>query len=151
MRSLSCCSVILALVIGPCASAVRAQADARPRVFSRDAIGRAVAGLPADARQAGLPPGWAQVRSLRPSTEVTVSVSGGTTKTYEFVQADDSVLTVIDREAPGRPTVRIPRDQVVEIKRWTGRRGSVLCAAIGAGAGLFIGVGTAIGLATRDC
>lgn len=151
MRSAVCCLLVLAVAIGPIGPTVRAQTEARPGVFTKDAIRRAVSGLAADVTQAAPLADWSQVRGLPASTEIAVSVSGGAPKAYEFVQADDAVLTVIDRQAPGRPTVRIPRDQVSEIRRWTGRRGSVLWAVIGAGAGFFVGFGTAIGLATRDC
>ena len=138
------------LLLVPAVSSVPAQTAGQPRVFTRDAIGRAVSSIAADVQTpAGAAAAWSEVRDLPPSTRITISVSGGTSKTYEFVQADDTSLTAIDRDAPGRPTQRIQRNQVTEISRHPGRRSAILGAVIGAGAGAFLAVGTSLSLATR--
>ena len=68
-----------------------------------------------------------------------------------MVSVDDASLTVVDLEAAGQPTLRIPRDDVMQIARFAGRKGSVTGAAIGAGGGLLLGFLTAAAIAYKDC
>jgi hypothetical protein len=144
--------VFVALLLVPSGRAISAQTDGEPKVFTRNAIARAVSGLAVDTQTpAGAGADWSEVRKLPPGTQITISVSGRPLKTYEFVQADETSLTAIDRAAPGRPTQRIQRDQITEISRLPERRRAIISALIGAGAGAFLAVGTSISLATRDC
>lgn len=119
-----------------------------PSLFSRQALLQA---LPPDASTVGgqLDPrnSWARVRELRPSTEVFLTTRGASTKRYRFLSADDASMTV----EGGTGVLRVARDEVMEVKRWVGRKGPVAGAAIGAGGGLLLGFFTAAALAYKDC
>jgi hypothetical protein len=148
------CSLLAAsVVLFAAASTGTAQERGRDnRMFSTDALRRAVESVPLDAAAQTDPRGnWAEVRRLAPSTEIVVTARGMPARDSRFVSADDATLTVTEAEDGRRVTRQISRDDVQEIRRWTGRRGSRLGAAIGAGAGAFLGFLTAVNLATRDC
>jgi hypothetical protein len=95
--------------------------------------------------------GWARVQQLAGSTEIVLSARGLMSRKCRLVAASDTTLTVVDLDDSKRPTLQIPRDEVLEIQQWIGGRGSWLGAAIGTGAGVLFGVGSAIALATRQC
>lgn len=122
-----------------------------PRLFSDEAIGRAIAKMPIETPQVDPRADWSRVMGLSAADPIIVRTRGGAARRGRFVSADATTLTVVDLEAPGTPTLRLARTDVDEILQRTGRRGSVLGAAIGAGAGVFLGVGSAIALATRQC
>lgn len=141
--------MLLLASVGSPASAQ--EADPERSRFDRAALRRALTDVP--FQQATLDPraNWAQVRQLPESTEIFMSVRGGTMKKYRLVSVDDAGLTAVDLETTNRPTVRIARDDVSEIRGWQGRRGSIKGAIIGAGIGAFAGVVTALNLAFKDC
>jgi hypothetical protein len=91
------------------------------------------------------------VQQLAASTEIVLSARGLTSRKCRLVTATETTLAVVDLDDANRPTLQIPRDEVLEIKQRTGGRGSWLGAVIGTGAGVLLGVGSAITLATRQC
>jgi hypothetical protein len=130
----------------------RAQAPVpAPRLFSDEAIGRAIARMPIEISQVDPRADWSRVMGLSAAQPIIVRTRGGAPRRGRFVSADASTLTVVDLEAPGTPTLRLARTDVDEILQRTGRRGSVLGAAIGAGGGVLLGIVSAINLAFMDC
>ena len=117
--------------------------------FSRDALRRALAGSAAAAGQ-NVRLDWAQLRRLE-GDEVVLDATGFASRKVRIVSVDDTGLSIIDLEATGRPTLKIGRETVREIKAWTGRRGSILGAAIGTGAGVFAGFLTTLTLIDKPC
>ena len=120
-----------------------------PARFSRDALRRA---LPAGVTAAdqNTKTDWAALGRLE-GREVLVDATGFANRKVRIVSVDDTGLSIIDLDAKDRPTLRVGRESVREIKQWTGRRGSILGAAIGTGAGFFAGFVTALNLAEKQC
>lgn len=117
-----------------------------PQPFSRSSIRLAMAPTLLDP-PAGAQSDWARVMQLAPDDEVTV-VTGPTTISGRVVRVDQAGLTL--RPSSGGTTT-FERSSIQEVRLTTKRRGSKLGAVIGAGAAGFLGVGLAIGLATKDC
>lgn len=132
-------------------AAAQDEGTTRP-LLTPDVMRRAVSDVPVPVpSQLDPRTDWSRVQRLAASTEIVVSARGVTAGKCRFVSADDATLTVVDLEDVNRATRRIPRDDVNEIRRWTGRRGSLAGAAIGAGSGFLLGYVSAINLAYRDC
>lgn len=117
-----------------------------PKPFSRESIRLAVVPTLLEP-QAGAQSDWARVMQLAANDEITV-VTGPTTISGRVVKVDQAGLTL--RPGSGGTTT-FERSTIQEVRRTTKRRGSKLGAVIGAGAAGFLGVGLAIGLATKDC
>ena len=117
-----------------------------PKPFSRDSIRLAVVPTLLEART-GAQSDWARVMQLGADDEITV-VTGPATISGRVVKVDQSGITL--RPGSGGTTT-FERSTIQEVRLTTKRRGSKLGAVIGAGAAGFLGVGLAIGLATKDC
>ena len=145
------CVVLLAALIGP-GPALRAQdASAPRRIFTAEAIERAVAGLPiSDAAPQDSRSDWSGLSRLV-DAEVIIDSAGQPSRRSRIVAVDETAMTVIDLDSSSRATLRIPRADVAAVRQWTGRRGSRLGAVIGAGAGAFLGFVTSLNLALRQC
>lgn len=145
-------SLVVVLCVAAASPTVAQDDDRAHRMFTTDALRRAVSGVAVDGpAQVDPRTDWSQVRRLAASTEIIVSAAGLTARRCRFVSADDRMLTVVDLEDTNRATLQIARDDVREIRRWTGRRGSKLGAVIGAGGGVFLGYVWAVALATKQC
>jgi hypothetical protein len=121
-------------------------------IFSRQALQRALPPL----SEAGLPQldpwtNWTAVHHLPPSTEIILTRRGTSTRKCRVLSVNDVSLTVVDLEAAGQPTVRVARDEVVQIARWVGPRGSKKGAIAGAAGGFLLGFVTSVGLANKQC
>jgi hypothetical protein len=121
-------------------------------MFSKQALSRA---LPPSTSigepQVDSRTNWDRVLELRPSTEILLNTRAASNKRCRLVSADAASVTVVDVEAHGQPTLRVAREDVVQVSRWVGRGGSVPGAIVGAGAGFLLGFFTAAGLAYKDC
>jgi hypothetical protein len=133
-------------------TAAMAQAPDRAQpVFTRQAITAALSHVTATiAAPQGSRDDWSQLRQLTKS-DIVLFAQGLAGRRCRIVAVDDGALTVVDLESPNRTTLRIPRLDVSEIRKWTGRRGSLLGAVIGAAGGLVLGFGSAIALADKQC
>ncbi len=120
-----------------------------PARFSRDALRRALPAGVAAADQ-NTRTNWAELKRLE-GREVVVDATGFASRRVRIVSVDDTGLSIVDLDARDRPTHRLGRETIREIKQWTGRRGSILGAAIGTGAGAFAGFVTALTLADKQC
>jgi hypothetical protein len=119
-------------------------------LFTPSAIARAVASMPPVDAQVDPRRDWSQVMTLRASTEIVVRTNTASTR-GRVISADDRLLVIEDSESPGRPMRRIARVDVDEVMKWTGRRGSLIGAAVGAGGGFLLGVIASLNLALKDC
>ena len=133
-------------------TAAMAQAPDRAQpVFTRQAITAALLHVTATiAAPQGSRDDWSHLRQLKKS-DIVLFAQGIAGRRCRIVDVDDTALTVLDLESPNRTTLRIPRLEVSEIRKWTGRRGSLLGAVIGAAGGLVLGFGSAIALADKQC
>jgi hypothetical protein len=143
--------VLFVLLLGGGTPAAAQDADRTRPVFTRDAITRALSDATVVIASAQDPRAdWARVRQLA-QQEIVLHTVGAQPRACRVVAVDDTGLTVVDTEGSNRMPRRVGRADVTEIRRWTGRRGSVVGAVIGAGAGAFLGVVTALNLAVKDC
>ena len=133
-------------------TAAMAQAPGSVRsIFTRQAITAALShttvmiAAPQDPRY-----DWSRLRQLT-QIDIVLFAQGLAGRRCRIVAVDDAALTVVDLESPNRTTLRILRTDVSEIRQWTGRRGSLLGAVIGAAGGLALGYVSAIGLAYKQC
>jgi hypothetical protein len=132
-------------------SAAMAQApdSARP-VFTRQAITAALSHATTTIAVAQDPRSdWSRLRQLT-KNEIVLVAQGLAGRRCRIVAVDDAALTVMDLESQNRTTLRIPRTDVSEIRQWTGRRGSLLGAVIGAAGGFALGYVSAVALAQSD-
>jgi len=145
-------SLVFVLLLTASSPAAAQDAERAHRLFTTDAIKRALSDVPVHL-QSQLDPraDWSRVQRLAASTEIVVSARGMTARKCRLVSADDTMLTVVDLEDVNRATRHIARDDVTEIRRWTGRRGSPLGAAIGAAGGFFLGYVSTVNLAYKQC
>lgn len=145
---------LIALVVLWIASGTAGMAQeaspARP-VFTRDAISRALSGITATLAAPQDPRSdWSRLSRLT-ETEVVLYATGLAPRKVRIVAVEDAALTVVDLESPNRTTLRIARADVTEIRQWTGRRGSMVGAVIGAAGGFAIGFLSALNLAFKQC
>jgi hypothetical protein len=94
---------------------------------------------------------WSHVERLAASTEIVLLAGGQMSRKCRLVSATDTTLTVVDLDDANHPTFQIARDDVIEIKEWTGGRGSLIGAAIGTAGGVLLGFGSAIALSYKVC
>jgi len=92
--------------------------------------------------------GWTGVTSLAPGTRIVVETTAVPAVPRIFVSADGSELIVLD--LTGAAT-RISRSEIVAVKLPPKRRGSIVGAAVGAGAGFVLGFASAVHLAYKQC
>jgi len=138
---------VAALVATLYGAALDASGDPAIRPFSRDAIHRAVAATVLQDRPVDTLSDWSRVERLASDRELTVAAAGQPALRGNLVSADAAGISV----RRSGVVERIGRQEVVEIRAATGRRGSKLGAVIGAGVGGFVGFVTALNVALRDC
>ena len=85
--------------------------------------------------------GWAKVARLDPGSMVRVITTDGASREGRLDRVTDDRIVLTTGE--------FQRDAVARVQRHT--RGSILGAVIGAAAGGFLGVGTAVALADKQC
>ena len=93
--------------------------------------------------------GWRRVLGLAPGTRVSIRTDRGAVLSGAFVSADATSVTFTRAGSSTAETVR--RTELVEVQVQRPRRGSILGAVALGAAGVFVGVGSAIYLAERDC
>jgi len=134
---------------GGTAAMAQAPGSARP-VFTRQAITAALSHVTATIAAAQDPrDDWSRLRQLT-KIDIVLFAQGLAGRRCRVVAVEDVALTVVDLESPNRATLRIPRTDVSEIRQWTGRRGSLLGAVIGAAGGFALGYVSAVALAQSD-
>ena len=141
----------LLVVAGMLGTPLRAEEHlpARPLMHAVRHAGDQLAGPRAGAAQTQTADkGWARVTSLAPGTRIVVEPASAPAATRIFVSADGSELIVLDLTGA---TTRIPRSEIVAIKMPPKRRGSIVGAAVGAGAGFVLGFASAVHLAYKQC
>jgi hypothetical protein len=143
-------AVFVLWLAGGMAAMAQAPGSARP-VFTRQAITAALSQVTATiAAPQDSSYDWSRLRQLT-KIEVVLFAQGLAGRRCRIVAVDDAALTVVVLESPNRTTLRIPRTDVNEIRQWTGRRGSLLGAVIGAAGGFVLGYASAIALADKPC
>jgi hypothetical protein len=148
------CTLLFTFVALCCApvETVNAQEPLGTRsLFSSEALLRALPpDSPSSGRQLDPRSSWAQVRDLRPSTQIFLTARGASPRKCRLLAADDASVTVEDLETSG-PPLTVARDDVIKVSRWVGRDGSVAGAAIGAGGGFLLGLLSTVALAEKTC
>ena len=135
---------------GDTAATAQASDPARP-VFTRQAITVALSHMTATIAAPQDPrTDWSRLRHLT-KIDIVLFAPGLAGRRCRIVGVDDASLTVVDLESPNRPTLRIARTDVSEIRQSTGRRGSLLGAVIGAAGGFALGFVSAVALADKQC
>ena len=127
------------------------ETGAAHRLFTPDAITRSLSDLPVHQAQVDPRADWSRVQRLAASTEILLSARGLSARKCRFVAASETTLTAVDLEDAGRPTLQMARDDVIEIRRRTGRHVPLLGAVIGTAGGLMLGVGSAVTLSFKQC
>ena len=122
-RRLLTLSLALAFALAPCAAPAAAQNKFAP------AYAKPAAPAPAD---------WSAVQALSPGTKLVVRTKDGDRLTGRFESANDLLINFAD----GRRKISLTREsiRVVQLDRGNSRgRGTLIGAAIGAGAGFAVG------------
>ena len=140
--------VVTACLFALAVSPARAQVADTKRLFSADAIRRAVERVAPNAAQQIVPSdSWSRVERLAAGTEIMVRWGGSLTP-GRFISADAATLTFL----PGaQNTPQTLSKAGVEEVSAPARRGSKAGAVVGAAAGVFAGFYAAFGLAFKDC
>ena len=142
---------LVSLLFAVGSPAISQEAATAYRLFTTEAITRSLSNLAVQKSQSDPRADWSRVQRIAPSTEIVLSGHGMTARKCRLVSAGDTSLTVVDLEDAGRPTVQIVRDDVIEIRRWTGGRGSLLGAVIGTAGGLMLVFRSAVILSYKQC
>jgi len=117
-------------------------------LFSGPALHRALATVEGRTLQSPADE-WQRVRRLPVGSTVTVSATGRSAVSGQFMSADVEGITVVPLGSSTPLTIR--RDAVVEVIARVPHRGSKLGAVVGVGAGALVGFMSAVSLSDRDC
>jgi hypothetical protein len=139
----------LLVVLAAALTNVNASVAVAQTRFDRDAVRSALRDVAAAAPAARLQEEWNRVVQLSSGTRVIVRLDDGRTVDGRVQSADANGLRV-SRDEDDRGEM-LARSAITEVQTVQGRRGSVLGAIIGGGAGVFLGVGSAVYFAQRQC